>query len=104
MDGRFLIYNGFERDVESIVKDLIINFNFNIINKSDAGVSLENKRVVLEISYETGLQIWLKIKRFNISEMIAKLCMFKGDSIYEQFKESSFLMSDSLEEKKSLSL
>ena len=100
MDGRFLIYEGFENDAEGIFEKLISKFRFDVTSKSDSGISLDNNRVKLEISYDTGIQIWLKVKRFDISEMIAKLCMIKGASTYQEFKNLMFSTLDTKESKR----
>jgi|TARA_R110000787_G_scaffold262676_1_gene368303 hypothetical protein len=86
MERRFLIYDGFANDAESIFGPVIEKFNMSINSISDYGIIIENKRVLLEISYETSLQIWLQEKQYNIMEMLPKLSMFKGN--YTQFKNA----------------
>ena len=86
MDERFLIYNGFKDDFKLIFNDLINRFNFKVGNVSNNGISFFNKRCILTITNETGIQIRLKIPKYNISEMIPVLSMFKGDFVYEQYR------------------
>jgi len=100
MDGRFLIYEGFVNEAESIFKNLSAEYQLDVTDISDSGISFENSRVKLEIFYETGIQIWLKIKKYNISEMIAKLCMIKGESVYNEFKSLMFSTLDPKDLKK----
>lgn len=82
MDRRYLIYEGFKDDHELIFKDFRSKFNFKITDVSDSGIHFVNNRCRLDITYETGIQVWLKIPKYNISEMIPILAMFKGDAIY----------------------
>ncbi len=86
MDKRFLIYTGFANEGKAFFKTILEKFNMKVISISDYGMSMENNRVILEISYETGLQIWIKNKKYNIRELLPKLAMFKGD--YLSYKNS----------------
>lgn len=79
MEGRFLIYDGFANDANLIFGPIMKKYNMSIKSISDYGIILENKRVQIEISYESSLQIWLSEKHYNIKEMIPKLSMFKGN-------------------------
>jgi|GEM_PF-5069893 len=99
MDNRFLIYIGFQNDVNSLFDKLIKKFDLKIVYKSDSGVFFINEHTKLEITYETGLQIWL-ITKNKEPEMLAKLCMNIGKELYAQYKKLLFSMNDSVEIKK----
>lgn len=85
MDGRFLIYEGFETDVPEIFKNVILRYNLKIKYVSDSGVKLENNKVVLDISYETGLILWVTNKLMNVQTMVNDLVSDKGIKIKEEF-------------------
>lgn len=85
MDGRFLIYEGFENDVEDIFKDLIVRFNFNVTDKSDSGVFFKNSSVLLEVFYETGVQTWIKRHQPKSTQMLYLLV--KEKKLEKQFFE-----------------
>lgn len=78
MDKRFLIYEGFEDDAETIFKEIIKKFNFLVTSKSDSGIFFENKQVTLDVSYETGIQIWIKNKKSNNNVMLFQIAKQKG--------------------------
>ncbi|MFW5701031.1 MAG: hypothetical protein ACOCWM_05015 [Cyclobacteriaceae bacterium] len=85
MDRRFLIYEDFEYDVESIFEDLIARFNFIVTDKSDSGVFFKNSAVLLEVFYETGVQIWIKTQQPKSMKMLYSLV--KEKKLEEQFFE-----------------
>ncbi len=85
MDGRFLIYEGFETDAPEIFKDVILKYNFRIQSVSNSGIKLENNKVVLDISYETGLILWLRNKLMNISTMVNDIVSNKDKKIKDDF-------------------
>ena len=85
MDGRFLIYEGFETDVPEIFNNVILKYNFKIQYVSDCGVKLENSKVVLDISYETGLILWITDKLMNVQTMVNDIVSDKGIKIKEEF-------------------
>lgn len=85
MDGRFVIYNGFKEDAKIIFADLIRDFNFDIVFISDLGLRLRNNRCELQIQYETGFQVWLFLPKYNVSEMLVVLSMFKGDGVFNEY-------------------
>lgn len=87
MDKRFLIYEGFKKDGAIIFEELIKKFNFKIQSLSDSGIHFINNRCILDITYENSIQSWLKIPKYNISEMIPKLCMFKGDNVISEYRK-----------------
>lgn len=86
MDNRFLIYDGFENEIEFCFKEIIQKFNFKTHRISNYGVDFENSRCVLDLSYETGIQLWLKIPKYNITQMISTLSKIKGDKIFEKYR------------------
>ena len=86
MDNRFLIYSGFKGDSPVVFIRLIERFNFKILDSSDSGIHFINNRCQLDITGENGIQLWLSIPKYNISEMIPKLCMFKGDAIIAEYR------------------
>ncbi len=86
MDGRFLIYEGFEKDVEVVFKELIEKFNFTVTSKSDSGVLFENKRIELDISYETVPIIWVKYNNsVQPSNLLDHLVKHKDLKINDEF-------------------
>jgi hypothetical protein len=86
LENRFLIYDGFNNDASLCFKGIIQKFNFKIIDVSNYGAHFINDRCILDIVFETGgIQMWLKIPKYNISEMIPKLCMYKGDKIIDEY-------------------
>lgn len=84
MDLRFLIYEGFDNDAEIIFKSLIDKFNFKVIHKSDSGIKLENSRIILDIYYETSLQVWIINKSSQTSQMLIEISKDKGEEIYQE--------------------
>jgi hypothetical protein len=87
MDKRFLMYEGFNKDAKVIFQSLQDLYGYQIKHCSDSGISLENRRCVLDISYETGIQVWLKVPKYNIEIMLPKLAMIKGEEVYKKYKE-----------------
>lgn len=85
MDGRYLIYHGFGNDAAEIFKHTIIKYNFRITYLSDSGINLENSRINLNISYESGLQVWYTNKTSKDSEMLYKICKRKGEIVISEF-------------------
>lgn len=94
MDKRFLIYEGFENDVESIFEDLITKYFFSITYKSDSGVFFENQKIILDISYETVPIVWVKYKSGHPSDLLDKLAEHKGhkvkDKLYDILGENFY--------------
>ncbi len=86
MEERFLVYNGFENEIETCFNDLIQRFNFKTQTISNYGLDFVNSRCILNLFYETGLQLWIKIPKYNISQMVPVLCMFRGDEIFEEYR------------------
>ena len=87
MDGQFLIYDGFQNDASPIFSGIIEMYSFEIQAKSDSGIHFINGRCKLDIHYETGIQVWITILKYNISEMIPRLCMFKGKDVFEEYRQ-----------------
>ncbi|GHT24740.1 hypothetical protein AGMMS4957_18270 [Bacteroidia bacterium] len=87
IEGRFLIYEELPNDAPLAFNKLLEIFSFKMAPVDIYGVYFSNNRCKLGITSETGsLQIWLTILKYNISEMIPKLCMFKGEKVYEKYK------------------
>jgi hypothetical protein len=96
IEHRFLIYEGFQNEASLIFRKFIEKFDFKILDVSEYGIHFTNNRCNLDLTYESGIQLWLKLPKYNISEMIPKLCMFKGDNVYNKYREIA--MKDSSKE------
>lgn len=86
LEGRFLVYDGFQQDAPEIFKNLIEKFNFKIKNLSVYGLTFINNRCELNLFYETGVQLWLKVPKYNVTEMISILSVFKGEKVYQEYR------------------
>ena len=88
IEYRFLIYEDFKKDAPFLFAELCEKFNFIIIDSSIYGIHLVNNRCELDMTSETGsIQLWLKISKYSISQMIPVLSMFKGDEVYLEYKK-----------------
>jgi hypothetical protein len=92
MDGRFLFYEGFGEAAENIFQSFILKYNFVITSKSDYGITFENNKCRLVISYETGLQIWYYDKITHINSLLGSVCKKKGNDICEMYKNIRYCM------------
>ena len=87
IEHRFLIYENFEKEAPTIFNGFCNKFNLKIIDCSIYGIYFSNNRCELSLTSESSsLQLWLKIPKYNISEMIPKLAMLKGDNVYSEYK------------------
>lgn len=78
MEERFLIYQGFEKDALRLFREIMERNNFQVILLTDFCFSLENKKVVIEIYYKGGIQIWFRFKTENSSVVLNQLAFKKG--------------------------
>lgn len=86
IERRFLIYNGFKEDSSEIFQGLINKFGFKITHVDECSIYFINNRCNLNLTYESGIQLWLKVPIYNISEMIPILCMFKGADVFDKYR------------------
>jgi hypothetical protein len=84
-EGRFLIYRGFEKDGPVIFEKLISAFNFTYEAPSDYGILMYNESLELDVSFETGLQVWLKDKISGKMTMLHLLYKAKSEDLHNAY-------------------
>jgi len=86
IEHRFLIYEQFKKDAPFIFSEFCDKFNFKIIDCTIYGIHFANNRCEFDLTSESGnLQLWLKIPKYNIMEMIPKLCKIKGEFVSKKY-------------------
>lgn len=95
IDSRFIIYEGFENEIEDLSEPILKKFNFKVEKISDSGFDMVNDKCRLSFSSEGNLIIWYYSTEYESGILLNQLFYDKYPNYYVELKEIVFSKKNS---------